>query len=387
MFLKKKLTTVRRAARTVCRNELEGGASSTIKLVRLPSPHEISSVRDRTVTMKRLFPAIFGALCLSTQAFAAGSIPVALAQQSNANGVPLVNCQLYLYVTGTVASPQYAYQDTSLTQVLPWPVTCDTTGRLPMFYLADGSVHVRLTDSAGVVQFDYPSMLVIGPSGGGGGGAGTVDPTTIASTGDIKFRPTGEFLSGWVKLNGQTIGSASSGASGRANADTQNLFVYLWANCPDTHCPVITGRGSTALADFNAAKKLTLPDWRAKTAVGLDDMGTTAAGILQTVNISGSGDTVTTPGGVGGQSTHTQTIAEMAAHNHTATDSGHVHAGGAAAPGNFASVQGGGNPIRAVTSQQPTASAVANISVSTTGSGTAFNVMPPFILGTWYEKL
>jgi hypothetical protein len=28
--------------------------------------------------------------------------------------------------------------------------------------------------------------LVIGPSSGGGGGGGTVDPTTIATTGDVK---------------------------------------------------------------------------------------------------------------------------------------------------------------------------------------------------------
>jgi hypothetical protein len=343
--------------------------------------------------MKRLL-SIIAALCFSAQAFAAGSIPVALAQQSNANGVPLVNCQLYLYVVGTVASPQYAYQDTSLTQVLPWPVTCDTTGRLPMFYLADGSVHVRLTDSAGVVQFDYPSMLVIGPSAGGGGGS-TVDPTTIASTGDIKFRPTSEFISGWVKLNGQTIGSAASGASQRANADTQNLFVYLWANCPDAHCPVVGGRGSTALADFNANKKLTLPDWRGRTTAGLDDMGTTAAGILQTKNITGAGDTVTTPGGIGGEAVHTLTAAEAAplSFTSTVTDPGHTH-GVTLSAGSSVWVAGAGGPEGQPGSVQNTGTisintAVTGVTVSTTSNagGGSHNVMQPFILGTWYEKL
>src|SRR5262249_52846509 len=160
----------------------------------------------------------------------------------------------------------------------PWPLTLDANGRIPALYLADGAVHVRLTDSAGVVQFDYPSILVIGPSSGGGGGGPAVDPTTIAGTGDIKFRPTSEFVTGWVKLNGQTIGSATSGATGRANADTQALFIYLWQNCPDAHCPVSSGRGANGLADFSANKQLTLIDLRGRGLAGLDDMGNIAAG-------------------------------------------------------------------------------------------------------------
>jgi hypothetical protein len=36
---------------------------------------------------------------------------------------------------------------------------------------------------------------------------------------------TSEVVTGWVKLNATTIGSATSGATQRANSDTQNLFV------------------------------------------------------------------------------------------------------------------------------------------------------------------
>src|SRR6185437_5878883 len=97
------------------------------------------------------------------------------------------------------------------------PAVCDQSGRVPMFWLPSGLVHVRLTDSSGVVQVDT-TMQVLGPSSGGGGGGSTIDPTTIAATGDIKYRATNESLTGWVILNGQPIGSATSGASQRANS-------------------------------------------------------------------------------------------------------------------------------------------------------------------------
>ena len=323
--------------------------------------------------------------------FAAGSIPVALSQQFNSNGQPLIGCQLFLYQVGTVATPQNAFQDTGLSLALPWPVTCDNNGRLPMFYLADGSIHARLTDAGGVVQFDYPSMLVIGPSAGGGGGS-TIDPTTIASTGDIKFRPTSEFLAGWVKVNGQTIGSATSGASGRANADTQSLFAYLWNNCIDAHCPVVGGRGGSASADFAANKQLTLPDWRSRIPVGLDDMGSTAAGRLQAKNVTSAGDTVTTPGATGGEAVHTLVAAEAPTltYTSTVTDPGHTHhlynnaiAGAFGGVGLSFSIFNGGNAVG------PIDTVTTGVTVATTsnaGNGN-HNVMNPFMLGTWFIKL
>src|SRR5262245_12583154 len=188
------------------------------------------------VPMRRQMMLAALALCALTQPVKAqGVIPIALQQVINANGQPVAGALLYVYQAGTVATPQNAFADPGLTIRLSNPLVADATGRLPMFYLANGSVHVSLTDAAGEVIFYYPTMLVIGASGGASSG-GSVDPTTIASTGDVKFRPTTESLAGWVKMNGQTIGSATSGASGRANADTQSLFVYLWTNCTNAHC-------------------------------------------------------------------------------------------------------------------------------------------------------
>lgn len=249
----------------------------------------------------KFLAAVLCAISLCAPARAAGSLPVALQQISDQNGHPIVGALLYFYQVGTVATRQDSFQDTGLSTTNQWPLPTDAFGRVPMFYLADGSIHVRLTDAAGLVIFDYPSMLVIGPSGGGGGGS-TVDPTTVLSTGDMKFRLTSETLTGWVKLNGLSIGSAVSGATGRANADTQALYIYLWTNCTQAHCLVNTGRGASGLADFNANKPMAVPDCRGRLCMlGLDDMGAAAAGRLLAGNVtSGGGDGVTTPLATGG---------------------------------------------------------------------------------------
>src|SRR3974377_1489641 len=161
-----------------------------------------------------------------------GTLTVALQQNVDVNGRPLAGCLVYIYIAGTVGSPQAVYTNPGLSVLAPNPLTCDQTGRVPMFYLGASSVHVRLTDAFGVQVYDYSSMIVLGqtPTGsGGGGGAG--HPPTVAANASMKFRASSEVLAGWVTLNGTTIGSATSGGTQRANADTQALFQYLWANC------------------------------------------------------------------------------------------------------------------------------------------------------------
>ncbi len=83
-------------------------------------------------------------------------------------------------------------------------------------------------------------------------------------TGDIKATMSIVAGDGWVLMNNETIGSASSGATGRANADTQPLFELLWT-LSDASVLIYnsTGdldtRGASATADFNANKRLQLP--------------------------------------------------------------------------------------------------------------------------------
>lgn len=63
---------------------------------------------------------------------------------------------------------------------------------------------------------------------------------------------------GYVMMNDGTVGSATSGGTTRANADTFPLFNLLWNNVSDTYAPVSTGRGASAVADFTANKTINL---------------------------------------------------------------------------------------------------------------------------------
>ena len=318
----------------------------------------------------------------------AGSLNLALAQQLDINGNPLAGALLYFFQVGTVATLQNSYEDFGLTMANPNPLVADQYGRIPMFYLADGQVHVRLTDAMGTVIFDYPSMQVIGPSsgGGGGGGGGSVDPTAIFSTGDVKYRITSEILTGWAKLNGQTIGSASSGASQRANADTQNLFIYLWTNFTNNHCPVSGGRGASGLADYNANKTIGLPDLRATTIVGLDDMGNTPAGAILASNVtSGGGDGPTTPGASGGEANHQLIVSEAPSGLITLNDPTHVHStafGGSTGGGTYL-----GGTAAGANNGSVTVAASTGITLTDHGGNAAHNNMQFFVLGTFYMHL
>lgn len=370
-----------------------------------PKNSRTSARTIRMIFMRRLLGVL--ALLLPSLAQAQGTLSIALQQQfaftnclsfANACGTPLSGGLLYFYQVGTVATVQNSFQDTGLTLTNPWPLVLDQNGRIPMFYLANGAVHVRLTDSAGVVQFDYPNMLVIGPSSGGGGG-GSVDPTTIASTGDVKSRLTSEFLTGWVKANAQTVGNATSGATQRANADTQSLFVYLWTNCPDAHCPVPGGRGASGLADFSANKQITLPDLRGRicSMVGLDDMGNSAAGRVLAQNVtSGGGDAPTTPNATVGENNHTLTQAQLpvalGTATSTVTDPGHTHVENGNVGGSGADhVTTGSNASGPTVSQNSTQSSTTGITVATTitngSGGGSHNVMTNALLGTCFLKL
>lgn len=80
---------------------------------------------------------------------------------------------------------------------------------------------------------------------------------------------------GWVE-GGGTIGSAASGATTRANADTANLFALAWGlNVLDaaifTSAGAPSTKGADAAADFAANKRIALPDGRAEWLRGWDN--------------------------------------------------------------------------------------------------------------------
>lgn len=316
----------------------------------------------------------------------AGSVPTVAGQVLDiTNGRLLSGGKLYTYAAGTT-TPQLAFRDSGLTLPHPNPITLASDGRIPPAYFADGSVRCRLLNAAGMVQFDYDNLLVVGPSSGGGGG-GSVDPTTIFQTGDVMWLDFNGARAGWVRDNARTIGSATSGASERANADCQALFLYLWANFSDGICPVVTGRGASALADWGANKQITLPDKRGYVPGGVDDMGNVAAGRYAGVPFS-VGNSINVSS-LCGETTHIQTTNEMPTHNHGVNDPGHPHnldAGKPATNGLGRTGTGGdlwfgnlGNPA--------VNSGATNITIANAGTSAAMNVTQRTVLGSFFRKL
>lgn len=321
----------------------------------------------------------------------AGTINLSLSQQFDEHGRPLSGGLLYIIEAGTTATPQSAYQDADLTIVLPNPIVLDAAGRIPQFFLADGQIKVRLTDASGVQQLVADNLLVIGPSSGGGGGGGGVDATTVLATGDFKARYGTGALAGFVRANGRTIGSATSGAAERANADTQALFEYLWG--ADVNLAVSGGRGSSANDDWTANKTLTLPDLRGRVLAGLDDMGNTSAGRLGPPTTGGVASS-TVLGSAGGAQSHQLLTAHLPSHTHTGTTGtesvGHTHnyqkpSGGA----NVATGAGSSIPHTELTNTTTDRSTPHTHSFTTnsTGSDVPHNNVQPTMVVTFYIKL
>ncbi|WP_156653350.1 hypothetical protein [Methylobacterium sp. Leaf111] len=108
-----------------------------------------------------------------------------------------------------------------------------------------------------------------------------VDPTAVATTGDIKWRLDASIQAGWVRMNARTIGGAGSGATELANASAKALFLYLWNTFPDAVASVVGGRGVSASEDFSSGRQIMIPTMQGLVAAGLDDMGSTPANRLQ----------------------------------------------------------------------------------------------------------
>jgi hypothetical protein len=235
----------------------------------------------------------------------AGSISLSLTQRyDKTSHEPLDGGILRFYAAGTT-TPQNAFQDISLT--IPWenPMTLDSGGNVPQLFFADGYIKFTLTNSAGVTQISADYVLVMGPTAGAGA-APSVDATTILSAGDLKVRYGTGIHTGFVRANGRTIGSGSSGASERANTDCEDLFLHLWTE--DANLTVSTGRGASAAADWAANKTIALPDWRGRALAALDDMGSTTAGRL---SLTYFGATATTLGAAGGSESTTMVQANL----------------------------------------------------------------------------
>lgn len=228
-------------------------------------------------------------------------------------GAPLNGGKAYFYLGGGTTTPADVYADDALTTPLAHPVVADSAGFFPEIVYLDPELEYRLVikTSADVTIAAYSAdpINTIEAAGGGIDG-GDINENSIPDTAFVPgaieaalgFTPQEDFTAltaheknvllgrvgiafdylgstppaGAVKVNGGTIGSASSGASELAHADASLLFALLWA-LDALDSPILDSagagstRGASAAADFAANKRLTLPPENGKFRRAWDD--------------------------------------------------------------------------------------------------------------------
>lgn len=212
-------------------------------------------------------------------------------QIRTATGTVAAGAKALFYEAGTTTD-FVVYTDNAQTVPHAQPVVADSNGVFPTVYVpyTASGYRTRITTAANVVITDIDGIANPAPPSGGGGGGITVATEQVFQPGDGKWRCQAGTHTGFVRANGRTIGNATSGGSERANADTATLYDFLWTNCANAQCPVSTGRGGSAAADFAANKTIQLPDARGRSLSMFDDGGNTAA------NVSQVSPTITTNG-------------------------------------------------------------------------------------------
>ncbi|MGG3814025.1 hypothetical protein ABEV34_20610 [Methylorubrum rhodesianum] len=231
---------------------------------------------------KSLAAALALALGWASAASATETWPLSRQQVFDASGRPLLVARVAFFKAGTT-TPLEVYSDAGLTKPLAQPVKADGTGRFPRVYLPTVLYAEEVLGPYGDVLWRDDGLGYVPPTTGGGGGGGTVDPTAIAVTGDVKWRLDAGIVPGWVRMNGRTLGGAGSGATELASATASAAFAYLWNTFPDTVASVVGGRGMSAASDFSAGKQIVIPTMQGLMQAGLDDMGSSPAGRLQTI--------------------------------------------------------------------------------------------------------
>ncbi len=193
-------------------------------------------------------------------------------------------------------------------------------------------------------------------------------------------------MDGWKLCFGQTIGSAASGATDAADAN-ETLYVAVYDACDDAECPVSTGRGANAAADFAANKTLTLPDGRGRGLLALDNMGGADAGVVTDSEAETMGDVAGAEDVTIGQANLPAIdIVAEAAHTHPAgsyvSTEGTLGGGGTKFPDATSNMQT--TATRAITGTSGAGSSHVH---ALGGSGTALDAMSPYLAMNLFVRI
>jgi hypothetical protein len=256
--------------------------------------------------------------------------------------------------------PIVVYTDAALSIPFPQPVVTSGYARMPPIYVGEivyPGYRIRVFDQWQVLIEDLDMLPAAVPTVPPPA-PDVVDPSSLARTGDMKAMWSNHAaIDGWVECSGKSIGSTISNATGRANDDTHDLFVWLWqqdAVAPNHLLEVLPqGKGGSAEGDWLANKTIATPDLWGRLIGGMDGYdaansisvsGRLDAGVFELLPTITEADKPYQPsdyqkpwmlGGPGGESVHKLVVTELAVHlhdwvdshghTHTVVDPGHVH--------------------------------------------------------------
>lgn len=308
-------------------------------------------------------------------------------------GIPEYDSSTTYYVSSIVRQPG--------TYVLYGSLTNDNMGN----ELGDEDQWQRLQDLSQTVQAattDAPGIVQLATEAELNASSTSTDVPTAAQlvahgfvTGDIKWTTLSRVQEGYIWASGN-IGNATSGANNRANADCFNLFKAYWEDPEYTYtgatanpslgqlqvytsAGAAVSRGANALADWNANRRIAVPDIAGRVVAARNNM-VTNAGRLSGQEGGVNGNKL---GATGGFETHSLTSAQNGKHGHktymlsqnadTATPSGGIM------------TRNGGNEYSA--SSSDTASGANGQQIAASGEGSPHNNVQPTIIENAMIKL